>query len=262
MAKRPFNKYELYEKAVQSPDHEVDFLLETYQLLRGIPPKILREDFCGTHAICRDWISRRRDHFAVGVDIDPEPLDMGRKQDLVEINAEQRDRLYLVERSVLDRKIPKADIACALNFSYCIFKKEEEIEAYFKNTYRTLTANGVFILDLLGGADYQRAHTEKTRHRGFNYYWEQESFNPITFEALFYIHFKRDGEKKHLRQFVYDWRMWTIPELRYQLKKAGFSRSIVYWEGTNRKGEPSGEYYASEVGDDAPTWVAYVVGVK
>jgi hypothetical protein len=35
----------------------------------------------------------------------------------------------------------------------------------------------------------------KKRHKDFSYLWDQDSFNPITHEAMFYIHFKRKREK-------------------------------------------------------------------
>ena len=45
----------------------------------------------------------------------------------------------------------------------------------------------------------------------FSYFWDQDTYDPINNFAMFYIHFKRKGEKKIEKAFTYDWRMWTIP---------------------------------------------------
>ena len=43
-----------------------------------------------------------------------------------------------------------------------------------------------------------------------------------------------------------------------KLADAGFKSSAVYWE-TEHKGEGTGEYIRSETGDNAYSWIAYVV---
>ena len=122
------------------------------------------------------------------------------------------------------------------------------------------------ILDLAGGPGM----TEKTKDRKrvsdsklgrFVYYWDQKSFDPITRNAHYGIHFKFSDGSLMQDAFTYDWRMWTIPELRDALAEAGFPRSCVYWE-TEHKGEGTGEYVRTEKGDNAHAWVAYIVGMK
>ena len=71
-------------------------------------------------------------------------------------------------------------------------------------------------------------------------------FNPINNHCTFAIHFKRDGEKKRKEVFVYDWRMWTMSELRDILIEAGFSKTVAYWEGDDDEGGGNGEFYPSE----------------
>jgi hypothetical protein len=61
--------------------------------------------------------------------------------------------------------------------------------------------------------------------------------------------------------FTYDWRIWSIPELRDLLIEAGFTETAVYWE-TEHKGEATGEYAKSELGDNAYSWIAQVVAIK
>ena len=92
--------------------------------------------------------------------------------------------------------------------------------------------------------------------------WEQASFNPVNADATFYISFKFADGSKLKRAFEYQWRFWTIPEVRELLEEAGFTESHVYWENDD---EDSDEYGNWERGNDAPSnpsWICYIVAVK
>ena len=105
--------------------------------------------------------------------------------------------------------------------------------------------------------------TDKTKNKGFTYLWEQASFNPVTSEMVCHIHFRFPDGSKMRRAFSYEWRLWTLPEIRELLAEAGFSRSAVYWEGTDDDtGEGDGEFTASEKGEADPAWVVYIVAEK
>ena len=78
--------------------------------------------------------------------------------------------------------------------------------------------------------------------------------------ARFYIHFKTPGGQKNMRAFSYDWRMWTIPELRDLMIDAGFRDVLVYWEGTAADGSGNGKYHRRKTGDSSQAWIAYIVG--
>ena len=45
-------------------------------------------------------------------------------------------------------------------------------------------------MDCVGGSECYEANEEETDHEddGFSYFWDQDSYNPITNEAQFYIH--------------------------------------------------------------------------
>ena len=63
--------------------------------------------------------------------------------------------------------------------------------------------------------------------------------------------------------FQYDWRLWTIPEVREVLLEAGFDRADAYWEDSDaRSGEGNGVYRRREHGSSDPAWNAYIIGVK
>ena len=56
--------------------------------------------------------------------------------------------------------------------------------------------------------------------------------------------------------------MWGIAEIRDVLDDAGFSKTYVYWEGTDSDGEGNGEFTLTEEGEECESWVAYIVGAK
>ena len=64
------------------------------------------------------------------------------------------------------------------------------------------------------------------------------------------------------RAFTYDWRLWTLPELRELLTEAGFSQVHIYWETDDKDGQPSGKYRRATVGKPDLAWLCYIVAVK
>ena len=258
------DKYDLYLKSVQSPEFEVDFFRRAYLREFGRPPKVLREDFCGTAAVCCQWVNRHPERSAVGVDIDPAPLEWGRAHNLAAISPAARKRVRLLQTDARRVVGPKADVVAAQNFSYYYFKTRDDLRRYFRAAYRNLTRRGILVLDALGGSEVmEEGHQEVKRMRGFRYVWDQHRFDPITHHCRFYIHFRfPDGSEKR-RAFAYDWRLWTLPEIRELLTEAGFARSDVYWECTDSEtGEGNDVYRRRTHAESDPAWVAYVVAVK
>ena len=256
-----FDKYELYRKAVQSAENDVQFIQNTYRDLKGKAAKVLREDFCGTFALSTEWIKLNANHSAIGVDLDPEPMEYGKHHYLTKLKADQVKRLQLIEGNVLEPNLPKADVAIAMNFSYFCFKQRETMKKYFANVYKSLNKDGIFLVDIFGGSQCQDAIEDVIRHDGFSYYWDQTNFDPVTHEALFHIHFRVKG-KKIEQVFTYDWRLWSIPELREIMAVVGFKKTHVYWEGTDKDGGGNGEFTRTEKGEACLSWIAYIVGEK
>ncbi|MBK8480035.1 MAG: class I SAM-dependent methyltransferase [Proteobacteria bacterium] len=261
---RPADKYALYQRAVQQPEHEVAFCDRTFRRAFARPALRLREDFCGTAAVCCAWARSRSDRRAWGVDLDPEPLQWGREHNVAALSPAQQARVVLLQQDVLDASRPRVDVIAAQNFSFFTFHRRDQLRAYFARAHAQLDREGLLVLDLMGGPQLLReGHCETRRVAGFHYVWEQHCFNPITHRCRFSIHFRlRDG--RWLRHaFRYDWRLWTVPEVRELLAEAGFTRSEVYWEGTARAtGQGNGIYRRCEEAASDPAWVAYVVGLK
>ena len=121
----------------------------------------------------------------------------------------------IIEADVLSSGLPKADIVAALNFSYFGFKKRKTLLEYFKAAHQSLADDGILVLDCFGGSGCMGTPTStETEHDDYSYYWDQDSYHPLTNEAMFYIHFKRKGEKKREKVFTYDWRLWGIAEFK------------------------------------------------
>jgi SAM-dependent methyltransferase len=262
-AKTSFDKYKYYLAAVQSPEGDLEFLRKAYaDANKNRKPKLLREDFCGTYALCCEWAKHGKDTRAIGIDIDPEPLSYGTQHYFSKLAAEQQKRVEILQENVLTPGLPAADIIASLNFSYFCFKQRATLLDYFKNCHRTLNDGGVLVLDCFGGSDCLSPNEQEIEHDTFSYFWDQDSFNPITNEAMFYIHFKLPNEPKQKKVFTYDWRMWSLPELSDLLTEAGFSNNTVYWEGTDENGEGNGVFDPTTEGEECESWVTYVVAEK
>lgn len=256
-----FDKYEYYRKAVQSAENDVQFLQATYMELKRKAPRTFREDFCGTFALSTEWIKLNPRHEAIGIDLDPEPMAYGRSHYLSKLKPEQQRRMKLLEGNVLEPNQPKADIVAAMNFSYFCFKQRDLLKKYFSNVYKSLNKDGIFLVDLFGGSQCYEPIEDAIKHDGFTYYWDQTNFDPVTNGAVFHIHFKVGG-KKIEQVFTYDWRMWSIPELRDIMAEVGFKKTHIYWEGTAADGSGDGNFTRVDHGESCQSWIAYVVGEK
>ena len=145
--------------------------------------------------------------------------------------------------------------------SYFIFKKRQEMKNYFSNVFSSLNKKGLFVVDIFGGSQCYDAIEDVHTKKKFTYYWDQVSYDPISNFALFYIHFRVNG-KKVTKVFKYDWRMWSIPEVRDLMEEVGFKKTHVYWEGTTRKGEGDGKFKRTEKGESCLSWIAYIAAEK
>ena len=220
---RTADKHVLYQKSVQAPDTDSRTYARWFKKYTGRDLRAWREDFCGTSVLSCNHVLNHKDNTAVGVDFHRPTLDWGIKNNVdVLLNDEQKKRLTLIESDVLDVTAPKVDCVLALNFSYQVFKTRETLGKYIKQVYKSLKPGGVFYLDALGGPDVMLEKTDNTRHKGFTYHWEQRTFDPISHRLVCAIHFSFPDGTKMKNAFVYDWRMWTLPELQELFVQAGF----------------------------------------
>jgi SAM-dependent methyltransferase len=244
------------------PSADVRFFRRVFRAEFDRPPTVLREDFCGTGYLSCTWASASREHVAFGLDIDPEPLAWGEAHNRAELSASVMERVELIEGNALDVLPRKADIVCALNFSWFCFHTRPELLRYFRAARANLRSEGLFVLDIEGGPEVQTVLEERRRVGRFTYIWDQASFDGIGNRTLCHIHFRfRDGSELR-RAFTYDWRLWSMPEVRDLLLEAGFDRVDAYWEGDDGKGSGNGVFTRRERAENSEAWIAYVVAVK
>jgi len=255
---RNADKHWLYEESVQNASHEVKFIDRVFKKEFGRKPTFIREDFCGTALLCSEWVKRRRGNTALGVDYDGPTLDWGRANNIAPL-GKRADDVTLIRDDVRNITAPRADVLAATNFSWWGFKDRPSLAAYFRNCYASLEDEGLLLLDCYGGPEAQVAQEEERELDGFEYIWDQDSYNPITGETRCHIHFDFPDGSRLKNAFSYDWRMWTLAEASDLLRECGFGKVLVYWEGTDKDGEPSGVFRPSLKGDRAPAWVAYLV---
>ena len=261
------DRHALYEASVQAVDHDADILIDIYRKIVRKNPYSLREDFCGTHMLCCEWISRGPKYKAIGIDHCKNTILYGKKKHQSKLSAEEKKRLRIYCKDVASIT-EKTDIIAACNFSYLTFQKRKTMLSYFKHCYKSLKKDGVLMLDLFGGTDTEVILKEKTpivndSIKTFTYIWDLSYFNPVDRRATFHIHFQYPNNGPYLKKaFSYEWRMWTIPELKDIMLEAGFADVNVFWEKEDKDGEGSGEFYLTTEEENDPTWIAYLAASK
>lgn len=253
------DRHDLYQRAVQNPEGDIEFICEIFREARGRDPLVLREDFCGTANLSSEWARGDPRRRAIGIDTSEETLAWAREHNLEPAGDDVARRVELVQASVLDVAGPKVDLVCAMNFSYCLLPSREELQRYFRLVRQALHDDGMFISELYGGTEAIVAGEEERECDGFTYHWEQERYNPITHEGVCHIHFSFPDGSRLDRAFSYDWRLWSIPEVRECLLEAGFSDIRVFWEQVDEEGTGTGQYLETTDEENQDTWLVYIV---
>ena len=261
------DRHELYQLSVQNVGAEIDFVDATFTALRDRPARLLREDFAGTANSACEWVRRRDTNSAVAVDLDEPTLEWGRSHNVASLDEAAQHRIRLACADVRDpgphgRGV---DIVLAMNFSYWIFETRDALRGYFESVHGSLDDEGIFFLDFYGGSDAM-TETKETRkiNRHLTYIWEQARYDPISGHMACKIHFKFPDGTVMKNAFEYEWRLWTLPEIRELLAEAGFQDVQIYWEGTDESDpeEGNGEFGPVKTGDADPAYICYIVAQK
>ena len=268
------DRHALYQRAVQSPEADVEFFTERFEQLRNRPALRMREDFCGTALLAKTWVESDPERTAVGVDLDGATLGWGREHNLAEADPSVRARVELIEADVRAADAAPVDITCAMNFSYCVFKTRDELRGYFEAARRGLKDDGIFIAELYGGTEAIDILEEERELDDFTYVWEQAMFNPLDHSTTCHIHFDFEDGSRLENAFTYEWRLWTIPELRELLLEAGFQDVRIFWEEVEEDDEDdddddddemlegTGEYVeVTELDENQESWLVYLIAL-
>jgi len=256
------DRHALYEQSVQSTEFEYEFIDDNFKRIRGRKARRLREDFCGTAQMCCEWVRGRKSNHAVGVDLDPEVLQWAREHNVAALKPEEQARVTLLQEDVLAVKTDPVDIVLAMNFSWQIFEERAVLRNYFASVRDSLSDDGILFMDSFGGYDAYREIEEKTRHKGFTYVWEQASFDPMSGHMVCRIHFHFNDGSKLKNAFTYEWRLYSLPEIREILLEAGFSNVTFYWQGWDEDDEPDGNFLPATRGEADPGWICMISAEK
>lgn len=259
--------HDLYQESVQAPEADIEFFIETYSKLRNKKALVMREDFCGTALLSVKWCESDPERTAIGIDLDQPTLEWGRMHNIQPASGNMASRVNLIHANVLDDVDDKADITCALNFSYNIFKTRAALREYFEAAHRSLKQDGMLILDMFGGTEAMDELEEEREvdDEDFTYVWDQDKFNPITHDILCHIHFNFPDGSEIRKAFTYDWRLWTIPEVTELLEEAGFSKVRIFWEefvedeDDDDELEGTGNYFETTEEENQESWINYIV---
>lgn len=257
LSARNADKHRLYQLSVQDADSEVAFIDRVFRKARGRAPESLREDFCGTALLTACWVKSNERRTGIGIDIDASVLAWGKRHNLSPLDEPGR-RVALYRQDVRARVRQRVDVICAFNFSYWVFKTRDEMRTYLERARTGLKRDGLLMLDAYGGWEAQEPMLERRVIKGgFTYVWDQDVFDPITHRVQNHIHFHfRDGTKLR-RAFTYDWRYWSLPELREILEEAGYSQVDVYWDISDDVNRD--DYRVRQRAANQPGWLAYLV---
>lgn len=223
----PLDRFDLYELAVTNPVPLARFLFAAH----SGRPRVLREDFSGSGALCRGWQLVAPSAKSIAVDADQVPL---RKLAGVE-------GVRAVNADVMTCRL-KADIIAATNFPLGYWHTRELLVAYLEHARRCTAPSGIFACDLYGGSDAFTPGKTSVTLRGpsgerIRYTWEQRNADPITARVFNAIHFHIASKSRGRRAarpvefrdaFTYDWRLWSIPEMRDAMLDAGWASVDIY----------------------------------
>src|SRR6185437_12772762 len=130
-------RYDLYEKSVQSPQTHIDWVVSIYHDLRGDYPFHLREDFCGTFQLSCSWVKRNRRNTAIGLDLHPEPISYGKRKHFSKLKPDQKKRLRISRQNAISVTSPKADVILVGNFSFYTLKERKNLVSYFRSARKS-----------------------------------------------------------------------------------------------------------------------------
>lgn len=264
------DRHVLYQESVQDPETEVENFTKFYTDIRGKKPLSMKEDYCGSGYLAAEWAKSDPKRTAIGVDYDQETIDWGQKNNVEAAGSDVASRVQLIVNDVREVTEPKVDITCGLNFSYCIFETRDELRGYFEKAREGLKDDGMLILDMFGGTECYDELEEETEleENDATYIWEHVSFNPIDNHVKCAIHFEFPDGSRLDNAFTYEWRFWSLIEIKELLLEAGYSKVRIFWEEFEEDEdddeflEGTGEYFEATEVENQESWMVYIVAEK
>lgn len=259
------DKHALYLASVQDPISDVARLSKIYQEIFKKDAIDFREDFSGTFALSCCWVQSSEERTAIAIDNDHDTIEYGKKYYLPNLSEDEQSRMHVIEGDSISKTKP-VDLIAAFNFSYCLLHKRSDLLHYFQKCHESLGPQGMLIMDCFGGSEsetpeIQERDIENDKIKPFLFEFERKDFNPITRLSNYGIHFKYPDGTEINDAFTYHFRMWSITEIRDLLDEAGFSKSLIYWEGFDKDGFGNGEFHETEDEENTLNWNALIIGI-
>lgn len=270
------SKFWMYENSVQNPGWQLQSLPRLHKKLIKKEINDLREDFCGSGLLSAEWVRRSAQNTAVGLDLDPEAIEYAERVHLDGLKPVQKRRLKYLNQNVLKPTSRKFDSIFANNYSFFDFHERLDLLKYFKSAYVSLKSQGTLFLETAGGSGFLKPandrFSKKLNHPKFgriqlDWVWQQQDYDPITSINDYSLHYRVVRKKLKLDRdfnqwkndvFRYNWRVWSIREIRELLLYAGFQSTVVFWPVDL----DSEKFEIRDWAENYESWVAYVVGVK
>jgi len=218
-------RHELYQKTVQNPKREVEFYRKIYRMIFNTVPNHFREDFCGTGRLSCEWVKNNVYNTAVGIDLDEETVNWGRENNINNLPSGS-ERIELIIQNVLEPfdSNKRFDIICSMNYSHYLLVKRKHLVTYFMNV-RANIQKGLFIMDFFGGSHIFEEHEHQNQS---DYYkFKNEQMNILNNNIICTLNFKTK-EKKLETLFTYNFRIYSLIELKEALEEAGFNRFKIF----------------------------------
>lgn len=250
------NVYVCYEAAVQNARQEIENIYNFYMEVRPLAtsgnyedfdlriPLVLREDFCGTAVLCKEWLKKNVMRSAIGIDLDHNVLQYAKASTF---DGEPPQTMRFLESDVMDvvpgEDVPRADILVALNYSLGYFHTFRKLVGYMRRAREGLAPGGVLVCDMLSNGT---SETNKQRHSfvrdcgSFIYHFDQTAVDPLDNTCHCHLSFEFPDGSWLRNAFSYNFRIWSMAEIRDALLEAGFS-AVEAWvspttsEGPKRK---------------------------
>ncbi len=225
-------RHDCYEHCVQNAPRMAAFLQAVLDRAAPKAPRspTLREDFAGTAGVARAWLDLDPSHRAIAVDADAEPL--ARTKHIPRLRAVRAD---------VRRCNAKAHVISATNFPIGYWHSRADLIRYLRATRQRLHPRGVFVCDTYTGPTALTAGLTLTRRvpivrhgqrLTIRQTWEQRAADERTRLVTDVLHFEVRQGRRVLRRlsdaFIYEWRLWSIPELTDAIREVGFKRIDLY----------------------------------
>ena len=96
----------------------------------------------------------------------------------------------------------------------------------------------------------------------FTFIWDQDIFDPASHFYTCRIHYAFQDGSEMRNAFVYDWRLWSMPEVIEVMREAGFEDVHFLWEVRIKNWQRHETYHRAKNGEADTAWIAYIIGIN